>query len=261
MKLPVQPAWFSVTQLRPGLYRITEPHCRRMVRANCFLVLGAERDLLIDSGMGVAPLRPIIARLSSRPLTVFTTHAHIDHVGSHPEFVGLDILVHPLEADELRRPGTKGLRFPARAPEQIEALRRAGIELPEYMVDAVPYADYDVHGYGRAAVSPTHLVEDGHVVDLGGQRLEVLHLPGHSPGSIGLWDDAAGSLFTGDALYDGVIVDTGPGASIPAYLLTMERLRRIPAAEVFGGHNDPMPRSRMVAVIEGYMASRSGEGT
>jgi glyoxylase-like metal-dependent hydrolase (beta-lactamase superfamily II) len=258
--LPVQRSWFSVTQLRPDLYRITEPRCHRLVRANCFLLLGSERDLLVDSGMGVAPLRPLLAELSGRPLSVFTTHTHIDHVGGHPELADLDVLVHPLEADELRRPGTKGLRFPNRGREQIEALRRSGIELTEFMVDAVPHDDYDVDGYGRTPLEPSRLVDEGDVVDLGDRHLEVLHLPGHSPGSIGLWEPRTGSLFTGDAVYDGVIIDTGPGASVSAYLSTMERLKRLPVQEVFGGHNDPMPRSRMVAVIERYMASRSGRG-
>lgn len=260
MDLPVQRFWFAVTQLRLDLYRITEPRCHRMVRANCFLLLGKDRDLLVDSGLGVAPLRPLLAELSRRPLIVFTTHTHIDHVGGHPELADLEILVHPLEADELRRPGTKGLRFPKRAPEQIEALRRSGIELAGFMVDAVPHEGYDLDGFGRTPVEPSRLVDEGDSVDLGDRHLEVLHLPGHSPGSIGLWEDATGSLFTGDAIYDGVIVDTGPGASISAYLPTMERLKRLPVREVFGGHNDPMPRSRMVAVIEHYMASRSGRG-
>src|SRR5215475_1954357 len=199
-----------------------------MVRANCYLVLGSERNLLVDSGMGVAPLRPLLASLSSRPLVVFTTHTHIDHIGGHPEFSDLEILVHPLEAAELRKPGTKGLRFPPRPREQVEALRRSGIELTEFMVEAVPHAEYDVHSYGRDPVEPTRLVDEGDVVDLGNRRLEVLHLPGHSPGSIGLWEPQTSSLFTGDVIYDGVIVDSGPGASISAYLPTMERLKRLP---------------------------------
>jgi hypothetical protein len=40
----------------------------------------------------------------------------------------------------------------------------------------------------------------------------------------------------------------------------MERLKRLPVQDVFGGHNDPMSRARMIAVIERYMASRSGRG-
>lgn len=256
----MQRAWFSVTRPSPGVYRITEPRCHRMVRANCYLVLGAERDLLVDTGMGVAPLRPLLAELSEKPLAVFTTHSHIDHVGGHDEFAGLDVLVHPLEADALRRPGPRGLRFPSRPPEQVEALRRSGIELTEFMVDAVPSADYDPDAYGRPSVEPSRLVDEGDIVDLGDRRFEVIHLPGHSPGSVGLWDARACHLFTGDALYDGVIVDTGPGASVSAYLPTMERLRRLPAREIFGGHNDPMTRERMIAVIDRYMASRTGRG-
>jgi glyoxylase-like metal-dependent hydrolase (beta-lactamase superfamily II) len=260
MELPVHRPWFTVTQLRDNLFRITEPRCHRMVRANCFLILGSERDILVDSGLGVAPLRPLLASLSPRPLTVFTTHTHSDHVGGLPEFPDAEILVHPLEADVLRRAGVKGLRFPPRPPEQIEALRRSGIELTEYMVDAVPHEGYDLEAYGRAPVTPTRTVSEGDVIETGHRSFEVLHLPGHSPGSIALWDEETGSLFPGDIVYDGVIVDTGPGASLSAYLPTMERLKRLPVREVFGGHNDPMSRDRMVAVIDRYMASRSGRG-
>ena len=113
--LPVQDPWFQVTQPAPDLFRITEPRCHRWVRANSFLILGQECDILVDSGMGVAALRPVLDRLSSRPKLVFTTHAHVDHVGSHPEFADCEILVHPAEADELARSGRQGLRFPTAA--------------------------------------------------------------------------------------------------------------------------------------------------
>ena len=126
--LPVQDPWFEVTQLSSDLFRITEPRCHRWVRANCFLILGRERDILIDSGMGVAALRPIIDRLSSQPRLLFTTHAHVDHVGSHPEFADCEILVHPAEAAELARPGRRGLLFPKRSAEEIAELRRSGID-------------------------------------------------------------------------------------------------------------------------------------
>jgi glyoxylase-like metal-dependent hydrolase (beta-lactamase superfamily II) len=115
-----------------------------MVRANCFLILGKWRDILVDSGMGVAALRPVLDRLSSGPRIVFTTHAHIDHIGSHPEFADCEILVHPAEADDLRGPGPQGLRFPQRSPDEIAAITRSGIELSEFMVEAVPFAGYDL---------------------------------------------------------------------------------------------------------------------
>ncbi|HEY6735362.1 MAG TPA: MBL fold metallo-hydrolase [Roseiarcus sp.] len=254
--LPVQDPWFEVTQLSPGLFRITEPRCHRWVRANSLLILGRNRDILVDSGMGVAALRPVVDRLSSRRRLVFTTHAHVDHVGSHPEFADCEILVHPVEADELARPGRQGLRFPKRSPEEIAELRRSGIEPSDFMLEAVPFAGYDLTTYRRAPVKPTRLVTEGDIVETGDREFEVLHLPGHSPGSIALWERSSGSLFSGDAIYDGVIVDNLPGSDVDVYRATMKRLAALPVAQVFGGHNAPITRTQMLDVIERYLASR-----
>lgn len=256
--LPVATQWFSVNEVDPGIFRISEPHCHRLIRANCFLIRGGDVDILFDSGMGVAPLRPVIAALSINPLIVFTSHTHIDHVGGHPEFTDAEICVHSLEADALRQPGSRGLRFPPRPAAQIEALRKAGIELTEFMTDAVPSAGYDVDAYGRAAVAPTRLIDEGDVIDTGRQRFEVLHLPGHSPGSVALWEPEAGLLLSGDVIYDGVIVDTAPGSNVAAYWTTMARLLTLPVRKVLGGHKDPMDGDRMAAIAGYYLASTLG---
>ena len=254
--LPVHEPWFEATQLSPDLFQITEPRCHRWVRANCFLILGRERDILIDSGMGVAPLRPVLDRLSSRTRLVFTTHTHIDHVGSHPEFTDCEILVHPAEADELARPGQQGLRFANRSAEQTAALRASGIEPSEFMLEAVPSVGFDLESYRRAPVKPTRLVSEGDVVETGDREFEVLHLPGHSPGSLALWEHSSGSLFSGDAIYNGVIVDNLPGSDVEIYRATMKRLAELPVAQVFGGHNAPMTRTQMLDVVDRYLASR-----
>lgn len=251
--LLVQEPWFQVAQLAPDVFRITEPSCHRWVRANSFLILGRELDILVDSGMGVAALRPVLDRLSSRPRLVFTTHAHIDHVGSHPEFADCEILVHPAEADGLGRPGPQGLRFPKRSAGVIA---NSGIEPSEFMVEAVPFAGYDLAAYRRAPVKPTRLVSEGDIVETGDREFEVLHLPGHSPGSIALWERSSASLFSGDAIYDGVIVDNLPGSDVEVYRTTMKRLAKLPVEQVFGGHNAPMTRTQMLDVVERYLASR-----
>jgi len=254
--LPVQDPWFEVTQLTSGLFRITEPLCHRWVRANSFLILGRTRDILVDSGMGVAALRPIIERLSSRPPLIFTTHAHIDHVGSHPEFADSEILVHPAEAMELAQSGQRGLLFPERSAEEVEALRRAGIDPSRSMVGAIPFVGYDPASYQRAPVEPTRLVSEGDIIETGDREFEVLHLPGHSPGSIALWERSSGSLFSGDAIYDGVIVDNLPGSDVNAYRATMKRIAGLPLAQVFGGHNAPMTKAQTLDVADRYLTSR-----
>lgn len=256
MTLPVATSWFTVNEIEAGIFRITEPHCHRLVRANCFLITGGDSDILVDSCLGVSALRPVIRSLSNKPVILFTTHTHIDHVGSHPEFRDAEILVHPLEADTLRRPGIQGLRFAERSKEQIEALRRAGIELTEFMVDAVPYEDYDVEGYGRAAVEPTRLIEEGAIIDTGAHRFEVLHLPGHTTGGIGLWEARTGLLFSGDVIYDGVLIDTAPTSRVADYITTMQRLKTLPVRLVLGGHKDSMNRARLIEIADRYLASR-----
>jgi glyoxylase-like metal-dependent hydrolase (beta-lactamase superfamily II) len=254
--LPIQEPWFEVTQLSPDLFRITEPGCHRWVRANSFLILGRERDILVDSGMGVAALRPVVDRLSSRARLVFSTHTHVDHVGSHPEFADCEILVHPAEADELARPGRQGLRFPKRSADEIAELRRSGFEPSDFMLEAVPFAGYDLTAYRRAPVRSTRLVSEGDMVETGDREFEVLHLPGHSRGSIALWERSRRWLFSGDAIYDGVIVDNLPGSNMAVYRATMKRLAELPVAQVFGGHNASMTRTQMLDVIERYLVSR-----
>jgi glyoxylase-like metal-dependent hydrolase (beta-lactamase superfamily II) len=251
--LPVHDPWFEVTQLSPHLFRITEPRCHRWVRGNCFLILGAERGILVDSGMGVAALRPVLDRLCLRPRFVFTMHAHVDHVGSHPEFTNCEILVHPAEADDLARPGQQGLRFPKRSAEEVGALRRSGIEPSEFMVEAVPFVGYDPKSYRR----------ETDTAGVGRARRRnwpsgVSSAPSARAfsGSLALWERSSGWLFLGDAIHDGVIVDTGPGSDVEIDRVTMKRLEELPVAHVFGGHNAPMTQTHMLDVVNRYLASR-----
>src|SRR5689334_16176217 len=102
MNLPVVAPWYAEETVEPGVVRLFEPHCHRLVRANVFLVKGRDRDLLVDTGMSVAPLRPALSTWLDKPLIVFTSHAHVDHVGGHHEFPEAEILVHASEADALR---------------------------------------------------------------------------------------------------------------------------------------------------------------
>ena len=82
----------------------------------------------------------------------------------------------------------------------------------------------------------------------------MLHLPGHSPGSIALYEAETQLLLSGDAIYDGVIVDTAPGSDGAAYRQTMTRLTKLPVRKLLGGHNDPVDGGRMTGIAERYRA-------
>mgnify|MGYP000849893497 CR=1 FL=1 len=74
-------------------------------------------------------------------------------------------------------------------------------------------------------------VEEGHVFDLGGVRLRVLHTPGHTPGSICLLDEARGALYSGDSISNGPVFLYGPGREIDTYARTLARVEALGGIE------------------------------
>ena len=257
-ELAVAEPWYTVEAVGDGITMLTEPHVARLWRANIFVISGRDRAVVVDTGMGVARLRPVVATLTDRPITLFTTHSHLDHIGAHPEFADCQILVHATEAGTLRAPtGPVGLDYASLSQAKRAEYRAAGFSTDGLMVDAVP-AGVEISGHRFEGASATRLVEEGDVVDLGDRQFEVLHLPGHSPGSLGLWEAATAILIAGDAIYDGILIDTTDDADIPTYLRTMERLRTLPARVVHAGHKRAFGRARMIEIADGYIASRTG---
>lgn len=255
MTLPVAPTWYGLESVDDRTWCLTEPHVHPIFSANIFLVLGRDADLVIDSGMGIAPLRPVIDGLRpdpAKPVILFTTHAHVDHIGAAHEFERR--LAHPLEAGGMARPEPYTLDS-ADIPEKFRTLfLDAGYPpLWPMLIDALPRADYDPASYELKAAPPTVLVEDGDTVDLGDWRAEVLHLPGHSPGQIGLWHAETGTLFGADAIYDGPLIYDGPGMSVPDYADTLRRLRALPVARVYGGHDPAFGPERLHEIVDRYL--------
>jgi glyoxylase-like metal-dependent hydrolase (beta-lactamase superfamily II) len=125
------------------------------------------------------------------------------------------------------------------------------------LIDALPFTGFDLEGFRITSVAPTREVDEGDVIDLGNRHFEILHLPGHSVGSIGLWEAASGTLFSGDAIYDGPLLDELPDSDIAEYVTTMRRLRELPVSVVHGGHEPSFGRSRMVEIADAYLASRA----
>ena len=68
-------------------------------------------------------------------------------------------------------------------------------------------------------------IGEGDVIDLGGRELEVIHLPGHTPGSIALLDRSARVLISGDPIQDGRIFMFGSFRDMKSYILSLEHLQ------------------------------------
>jgi glyoxylase-like metal-dependent hydrolase (beta-lactamase superfamily II) len=255
--LQVAERWFEIERLADDITRIWEPHVIRVAQCNIWHVRGRDRDLLIDTGMGIASLADAARHLFDKPLSALATHTHFDHVGSLHEFA--DRIVHPAEAASLARPSENfSMLREDHPPEITAALEGAGYEIGPSYITALPHADFNLREFTFPAAPATRLVEEGDVIDLGDRVFQVCHLPGHSPGSIGLWEEATGILFSGDAIYDGPLLDDIPGADIEVYIETMRRLENLPARIVHAGHDPSFDGGRLKQLARAYLDRRAG---
>jgi len=256
MILPVADPWYQTKPLDERIRLITEPHVHSIFSANIHLVLGRDADLLIDCGMGIAPLRPEVDALRpdpAKPIICLVTHNHVDHIGAAHEFE--ERLVHPLDAEGLAHPTPYTLNSADISPAARKLFLDAGYpELWEYLVDAVPAADYDLESYALVGAPATRLINDGDVIDLGDWQGEVLHLPGHARGQVGLWHAESGTLFGADAIYDGPLIYDGAGMSVADYAASLKRLRDLPVRVVHGGHDPAFGRDRLIEIVDEYLA-------
>jgi len=135
--------------------------------------------LIIDPGCNstdeTEELISYISDQGIKPVKVINTHAHIDHVlgvNSLVSHFSIPFLLHRLELPLIERSVEQAVMF--------------GLDFQE-----APIADA--------------YVEDNEVIALGDSRLQVLHLPGHSPGGLGLYCEAQNFVVVGDVLFAGSI--------------------------------------------------------
>ena len=251
-ELPVAEQWYSSTTLDDGVTLLTEPYVDRLVRCNIWHIKGRANDLLIDTGLGVCSLREAARDLLETRIIAVATHTHYDHIGNHHEF---DVrAVHEAEVELMSRPEPAPL-FLSEFGEMASYIIDAGYTPDEDLIKAVPYAGFEPHNHQIQAAPATWILKEGDIIDLGNRSFEVLHLPGHTPGSIGLWEAATGILFSGDAIYDGPLLANLPDANIDDYVDTMERLTNLPVSVVHGGHERSFDQARLLEIARKYLES------
>ena len=240
MRIATPETWYETTRLEDGVTHIHEPFIKAFYRCNVWHVRGRDKDMLVDSGMGVVSLREQVPKVAERPCVAVASHTHFDHIGCHHEFA--ERVVHKDEAGLMANP------------------TRAGTLADPYVTDDIftvlPPAPYSSTEYNVTAAPATRLVGDGDVIDLGDRHFEVMHTPGHSPGEIMLWEAASGILFSGDTVYDGPLIDDAYHSDIAAYVVSMKRILDLPVRLVHGGHFPSFGGARYRALIREYLAAK-----
>lgn len=239
--LPNEP-WFEVYKVAPAVFAIYEPH--QAEETISYLIVGHKQALLFDTGMGIAGIRNVVTRLTSRPVVVLNSHTHDDHVGDNWQFnfvYGMDTA--------FTRANAKGSREDAQAeitPDQLCGELPKGLNAKTY------------------ATKPWHVslfVHGGFKINLGGRTLEIISTPGHTPDAVALIDRENGLLFTGDTYYPAPIWLFRPETDFDAYDASVKRLAAL-APEiklVLGAHNIPVAEpSVLPRLVTAFESVRSG---
>ncbi len=147
---------------------------------NIYLLLGTHTALLLDTGCGLFPIKPIVDELiGKRKLLVFNTHYHWDHPLGNVEFG--EVYIHESEVEFVSKP--YDVSYFNDSPNEIVKL-------------------YEEQNFLSPPAKVIKTLKDGNIFDLGEIGVEVMHCPGHSDGSICLLT-STGELFTSDVAYYG----------------------------------------------------------
>ncbi len=242
-RVPSSDNWFEVYKIRPGVFAIYEPH--QLEEVISYLILGSDKALLFDTGMGIGNIQSVVAGLTRLPVSVVNSHTHNDHVGDNWRFsdvYGMDT--------EFTRANARGSKEDAQA------------ELaPDEICGALP-AGFDSKAYAIKAFHISQWLHDGDEIDLGGRRLKVIATPGHTPDAIALLDEKNGLLFTGDTFYLGPIYLYRPETDMNAYVASVQRLAAmVPHLQLLlPAHNVPVADpSYLRKVVTAIQQVRRGE--
>lgn len=219
--------WFDVYRLPGDVFAICEP--QHFQEVNAYLIIGRERSLLLDTGMGICDIKAVVRELYQREILVVNSHFHFDHIGDNYKFGEVHIYDDPYA----RTIAQNGL-----PKEGLGNQLDEDMFLFDYPKGFEP-AQFKIPPY------KTRLIHDGHRFDLGNRSLEVIHTPGHSSDSIMLYDEKNKILFTGDTFYLGALYahfdcDAFGKSNIEKYYKTMNGLleRCSDVEALYCSHND-----------------------
>lgn len=245
-KVKTTQEWFEVYKLLDDTYAIYEPY--QFEEAISYLAIGKEKALVIDTGTGIGNLKQVVSELTSLPLSVVNTHGHWDHIGNNYQFKEISCynnsecinrLCSGVDNASLQRSITG------------DSLWKP---LPE---------GFDPAAWKIPPVNPTTFLEDGDTIDLGERTPEVIHTPGHSPGSLCLLDKKNRILFSGDTFFPGPLYAYPADVSVDDYIASIEKLKdRLDAYDYLcSGHNDSWVQSEVIPrVAEAFQEIMAGRG-
>jgi glyoxylase-like metal-dependent hydrolase (beta-lactamase superfamily II) len=223
---------------------------------------------MFDSGLGSAEAKGALeegfralGRRFDEVRRILVSHGHVDHFGAArhvQELHGGDVPVfcHPADATKIVE---GGWRWRDRFPEYGAYLARLGV--PAQVLGAIQREGEKGHGLARR-VREARPIGEGDLVRTRHLSLRVLHMPGHTPGLICLYDAERRLFFADDHLLEKIspnpLIELGPDCEegyfrpLLAYVASLARLRALEVELVLPGHGPPFSGHR--GIIDDLLA-------
>lgn len=214
--------WFTIEKIDSSTYAISE--YGHWEKVHSYLLIGKTHALLVDTGLGIGNIKTEIDLLTDLPVKVVTTHVHWDHIGGHGFFD--DISVHVDDALWLGN----GIPMP------INVIKKNVMKEP---FSKVPPKEFHMDKYNVYKGSPTGLLVDNDIIDIGSRKIRILHTPGHSPGHVCLLEEDKGYLYTGDLIYLGTLFAFYPSTNPVHFKQSVDRISSLSNIKrILPAHNE-----------------------
>ena len=214
-------------ECRKGIFEIDEFDC-----SSIFVIVGDERALVMDTGIGIGDLRWVIEnRITDKPYDVLITHNHTDHIGGAGFFDTVWVHKNDMDWDSGHFKATLDSR---KGYADLIAKR----EGKHYAYDI----ERDIKEWDKTPQKKE--LKDGQVFDLGGRKVTIYHCPGHTSGECVAIDDLTRTLLCGDACNNNFLLSKAEGKtdfeSVDIAYNSLKRIWEMRESydEVFNFHHD-----------------------
>lgn len=230
--------YFKVTKLENNIYRIYEPK-----DIYTMVILGSEKALVIDNGHGFGNVRKVIESITDLPLMVVNTHGHLDHAGGNYLFDEVYINFEDIPTYH-KYEKEKDLMLIS----YDKLFKEKGIQMfPD---------DFDRESFMKTTTKKFLPLKNHQIIDLGGRKLEVIKMPGHTVGHVTFLDYETGILFSGDAVSTTLWLYYDNGITLDMYCEYLENLKKYPIKGFLPTHIDKILPIEILDILQEVIKER-----
>jgi len=232
----------------PGIHgMLAEDELDGYVQGAVYLIRGNGENLLIDTGNWTLPefnngmgefLVKLLDKEKNQLKYIFLTHFHYDHVGNAAMLksrYGAEVVCHPADRPIIEDP---------LIVTREENVTRFGLTPKQLLEDfnltpgeSLGLSDPEViRKYWNFPIEVDRTVEDHDSLEVGGLTLEVVHLPGHAPGQVGLWNPKTRTLYSADLLHYPTPLGPYPIGNARAHSRSIQRCLDLKPELLLEGH-------------------------